>query len=309
MKDRLFFPDVPHHCYQRTVDHGVLFYTDADYLMFFTLFCTMATRHQVRVLKLVQMPDHFHHNTLAHTRRQFSGFARDFSAFLTREYNQAYGRSGPLLETPFSSAPKRGDKTIRTNLVYLDNNPVERKLVSKAEDYRWNYLAYGVSDHPFSEKIVLRKASMPLRRALKRVTYLHENKQYLSIRVLQEMFGALSNEQGKEQLTDFIITTYSVIEHKMAQRYFNGYEQELVAAHANTGSEYDINEVFIGKSDAWYAGMTNILIKEGCVLDIHEILTMPVEEKQRLFDLLWRKTGTPWKQIAAFLHLPVDVKY
>ena len=150
---------------------------------------------------------------------------------------------------------------------------------------------------------------MPLRRALKRVTYLHENKQYLSIRVLQELFGALSNEQEKEQLTDFIISTYSVIDHKIAQRYFNGYEQELIAAHANTGSEYDINEVFIGRSDTWYASMTEILINEGCVLDIHEILTMPVEEKQRLFALLRRKTGTPWKQIAAFLHLPVDVKY
>lgn len=307
MKDRLFFPDVPHHCYQRTVDHGVLFYTDIDHLMFFTLFCTMAARHQMRVLKLVQMPDHFHHSCIARTRRQFTDFARDFSALLTREYNRAYSRSGPLLETPFSSAPKRGDKAIRTNLIYLDNNPVERKLVTHAEDYRWNYLAYGASEHPFSEKIVLRKASMPLRRALSRVTYLHGNRQYLSIRVLQNLFGSLSNDQEKEQLTDFIITTYSVIDHQMAQRFFNGYEQELIVAHANTGSEYDINEVFIGKSDACYTNMTEILIKEANLLDIHEILTMPKAEKQRLFDLLRRKTWTPWKQIAAFLHLPVGI--
>lgn len=308
MKDRLFFPDVPHHCYQRTVDHGVLFYSTEDYLMFFTLFCIMAVRHGVQVLKLAQMPDHFHHCTLAHTRRQFSGFARDFSALLTREYNQTYGRSGPLLETPFSSAPKRGDKAIRTNLIYLDNNPVERKLVTRAEDYRWNYLAYGASSHPFSEKIVLRRASMPFRRALKRVSFLRKNKQYLSIRVLHELFSTLSNEQEKEQLTDFIIATYSVIDHKTAQRFFNGYEQELIAAHANTGSEYDINEVFIGKSDAFYASMTEVLRKEGSILDIHEILTLPIEEKQRLFDLLRRRTWAPRRQIAAFLHLPVDIK-
>lgn len=307
MKDRIFLPNVPHHCYQRSVDHGVLFYSKADYLLFFTLYCTIATRHEVHVLKLALMPDHFHHCIQARTQQQFTDFARDFSALLTREYNRAYGRSGPLLETPFSSAPKRGDKAIRTNLIYLDNNPVERKLVSKAEDYRWNFLAYGASDHPFSERIVLRRASMPLRRALKRVKYLHENGQYLSICVLNGLFESITLEQEKEQLIDFIIRTYSVIDHPLSHRYFNGYEQEVLAAHANTGSEYDINEVFIGKSDTCYALLTKTLLKEGCVQDIHEILHLTLPEKHRLATLLQRKTWTPWRQIAAFLHLPVGV--
>lgn len=307
MGNRNFLQGGINHCYQRTKDHGVLFYTVRDHLVFFTIFCTMARRHQVRVLKLVQMPDHTHHSSIAGARQQLSDFSRDYTSIFAKEFNRAFNLTGPVFETPFSSAVKRSDKDIRSNLIYLDNNPVERKLVKKAEDYRWNYLAFSQSDHPFSEKILLRNASMPLRRALNNVKRMRSEDRYLGYAFLNKMFASIESDLERSQLTDFIISTYSVLDHIGAIRFFESYEQELIAAHATKGSEYDINEFFIGKSDACYARFSAILLKHGLCQDIHEILSWSPEEKQRAFTLILNETSTPWKQVAAFLHLTVGV--
>lgn len=266
----------------------------------------MARRYGVHVLKLVQMPDHTHHASVTDNKEQLTSFTRDYAAVFAKEYNRTYHLSGPVFETPFGSAPKRSDKDVRSNLIYLDNNPVERKLVDKAALYRWNYLAFAKSPHPFSEKILLRNASMPLRRALERVKRLHATGKYLTYPILNPLFDAIETKTEKVQLTDFIISTYSVIDHETACNYFGGYEQELLAADSTKGSEYDIPEKFIGKSDKFYGRFTTLIMENYSFKDIHEILCLPEEEKRRLFTFLLSKTHAPRKQIAAFLHLPVD---
>lgn len=306
MKSRRFQSGVVNHCYQRSADHGVLFYSVRDHLVFFTVFCVMAQRYGVHVLKLVQMPDHTHHASATESKEQLAAFTRDYTAVFAKEYNRAYHLSGPVFETPFGSAPKRSEKDVRSNLIYLDNNPVERKLVEKAEQYRWNYLAYVQSPHPFSEKILLRKASMPLRRALARIKRLHADGKHLTYPILNPLFDTIQTKEEKEQLVDFIIRTYSVIDHKTSCSYFGGYEQELMAADSTRGSEFDIPEKFIGKSDKYYSRFTTLIMNTYPFKDIHEILCLPEEEKRRLFTFLLSKTHAPRKQIAAFLHLPVD---
>lgn len=306
MKSRRFLSGVVNHCYQRTADHFVLFYSVRDHLVFFTVFCVMAQRHGVHVLKLVQMPDHTHHASITETLEQLTAFTRDYTAVFAKEYNRAYHLSGPVFETPFGSAPKRSDKDIRSLLIYLDNNPVERHLVEKAESYRWNYLRYSQSPYPFSDSVLLRNASMPLRRALDRVRRLHGEGKHLTYPILNHLFDTIPSKKEKEQLTDFIVSTYSVIDHEASFRNFDGYEQELLAAQSTTGSEFDIREGFIGKSDKYYAQFTNIILESEPYKDIHEVLNQPEEEKQHLLHLLKRKTRAPWKQIAAFLHLPLD---
>lgn len=304
MKDRPFLQGAVNHCYQRTYNHTVLFYSVRDHLVFFTIFCMMAKRHRVRVLKLVQMPDHTHHATISSSKQQLSDFSRDYTSIFAKEYNRTFGLSGPVFETPFSSAVKRSDKDIRSNLVYLDNNPVERKLVRKAEEYRWNYLAYANNDHPFSGKIVLRNASMPLRRAINSVNRMHSQGRYMGYAFLNHLFDSIPSSEELNQLTDFIISRYSIIDHASSIRYFDNYEQELIVAHAIKGSEYDINESFIGKSDAWYARFSKALLSQNVCKDVHDVLTWPVPEKQRLFEMLREITSAPSKQIAAYLHLP-----
>lgn len=266
----------------------------------------MARRHNVHVIKLVQMPNHTHHANFVQTRKQLCDFSRDLTSTFARERNRTFGLKGPVFETPFSSAVKRSDKDIRSNLIYLDNNPVERKLAKQAEDYRWNYLAYSQSNHPFSEKILLRKASMPLRRAIASVKRMHSQGRYLGYQYLGKLFGSLSTNKEQNQLTDFIISTYSVIDYTASIQYFDSYERELIAAHATKGSEYVIKESFIGKSDACFARFSSILSKQGWCTDIHELLSWSIEKKMRIAELLRIETLAPGRLISAYLHLPVD---
>ena len=294
-----------YHCYQRLRDRGVIFYSVTDYLLYYTIMCSRAVSYDVRILKCVQMPDHLHHSVVENVAGHLSAFFQDVTSTFTREYNNLYNRKGVMFDSPFGRAVKKTDKSIRTNLTYLNNNPVERQLAVRAEDYRWNYLAYAVSDHPFSLKIVLRKASMPLRRALKIFEYQRSKGRYLTGRLLRNMFDSLLNDEEREQLTDFIVSKYSVIDHDAVSNYFQTYENQLITASANTGSEYDIKENFIGRSDACYAKMTRLLIGSGKVKDIHEVYVMRTEEKWNAYNYLKARMNVPANQVKAFLHLPI----
>lgn len=285
-------------------DGGVLFYTFSDHLVYFTNYCIVARKYGVCILAFCQMPDHTHETVSADRKSDLERFKQDSNARFASERNARFGLSGPVFESSFGSVPKIGDKNIRSNLVYVGNNPVERKLVSEAERYRWNYLAYAVSDHPFSEKLVIRKSRWPLQKAVRAVKAQFKSGRPMNYALLQRLFQPLTRKECL-QLTDYIIATYNVIDYSAAIRYFGSYEEMLIALHATTGSEYDINEVFIGKSDTCYNRMTTVLLQRGLVKDIHDILSFSIDEKYELFLLLRDATEAPAEQIAAFLHMPL----
>ena len=307
MKKRKVYLGIPNHCYQRTVDRMVIFYTVSDYLLYFTIYCTTAVKYQVQVLKLSLMPDHIHQLVTEGKKGELSSFQKECHSRFAREYNRLCHRSGHLFEHHFGSAAKYDTKAIRTNLLYLDNNPVERKLAVHAEDYQWNFLSYGASDHPFSERIVLRDASRALRGAMKEVQFQHGAGRFLPYAMLQRLFRSLPDNRERAQLTDYIVCTYSIIDHAAAIRYFGSYEEELLAAHATAGGirVHDFLEQFEGESDACYRKMTEVLRREGKYQkDIHEIFALPEEQRLELFRLLRRATSAPTRQIAKFLHFP-----
>ena len=305
MERRKFYNNILHHCYQRTADDGVLFYTLSDHLVYFTLYCVLARKYSIRVLALCQMPDHVHDGIIARRQQDFVEFRREQNARFAKMYNANAGTSGPVFESPFGSAPKLGAKIARTNIIYIANNPVERQLVKQAEDYRWNYLAYMITSHPFSEEIIIRRASKALRNAIKTVRAQFKQGLPLNYTLLRNMFRELSSEE-RQQLTDFIISTYNVIDYWEACRYFDNYLDMIHSIHANTGSEYDLNEPFLGKSDKPFANMTHIMMRECGFEDIHEILRMDNEGKWKLFDILRKHTDVMGAQIAKYLHLPLE---
>lgn len=300
---RFFQQDILTHCYQRTQDGGLIFYAYSDYLVWFTVLCTEARKRDVQILALCPMPDHVHLSVTASCQEQFSGFMGEYSRRFSRARNQALGLSGELFQHSFGSAVKTGAKKARTNLIYVGNNPVERQLASQAEQYRWTFLAYASSDHPFSEKLVLRRASRALQGAIREVSAQFKMGKPLSYMLLRRLFSPLSNEE-RQQLTDFIIVTYNVIDYDAALRYFdNSLENMLTAMHSTTGSEYDLNEPFCGKSDLPYLKM-NTLIRQHLQLDdIHEILRFNDDDKLNAFRLLRRQGHFDPRQIAKFLHL------
>ena len=60
MKTRKVYPGEVHHVCQQTVDGVLVFYSVSDYLVFFTIYCTVARRLGVKVLALCPMVDHTH---------------------------------------------------------------------------------------------------------------------------------------------------------------------------------------------------------------------------------------------------------
>lgn len=304
MKRRKFFKDILTHCYQRSADDGVLFYTYGDHLVYFTLYCTLARKHRIQVLSLCQMPDHLHDSIRAKRKEDLGNFKREVNTLFSRQWNDWCRTKGHVLRKRYGWAQKFGDKKGRTNLIYVGNNPVERRLVEKAEDYRWNYLAYAYSDHPFSKRLVIREARWPLQRAVKEVKAQYKAGRPLNHVQLDRLFKPLTREE-RLQLTDYIISTYNCIDYDAAIRFFDSPGDMLLSMHATTGSEHDINEVFVGKNDTPYNQMTIFLLEKRLVKDIHDILSMTTDEKFDLFLRLRPHTEAMDEQIAKFLHMPL----
>lgn len=304
-RKRKFYRDIINHCYQRGADGIVLFYSVSDHLVYFTTYCLLAKKHNVKVLSLCQMPDHVHDTVVVKKVEQLSCFKQEVNSRFSRMQNTFCHWEESVFESPFGSAPKLGSKKARSNLIYVGNNPVERQLVAKAEDYQWNYLAYAVTNHPFSEPLVIRNCRWPMKCAVKEVKAQYERGKPMTYPLLKRLFALLDLTE-KRQLTDFIVSTYNVIDYAEAIRYFDSFEDMLTAMHANTGSEYDLNEITVGRSDIYFSQFAAILLKDGRFEDIHQILSLPKEQRVELFMRLRQRTGAMTEQIAHYLRLHVS---
>ena len=167
------------HIYQHSKDWGVIFYSIRDLLVYFTIFCVFARRYGIQVLGLALMYNHLHQLLCAGRREDVETFVAVITALFAKYYNIDAGRDGAVFHKAFGSAVIYGDKNIRTIAGYLYNNHTNKKICDKAEEIRWNFLAYAHSDHPFSEPIILRNASKRLRNALKIVDSFRKQEQYL----------------------------------------------------------------------------------------------------------------------------------
>ena len=302
--NRKFYSASLNHCYQNTKNGYLLFYTVFDCLVFFTIFCTTAARYNVKVYKLCLMPDHIHISVYANSRKELYSFIRDYTKLFSKIQNEYYGRSGALFNSPFGSTPKTDIKKIRTNLIYVDNNPVERCLTEKAEDFRWNFIAFAVSAHPFSDPIDPNKASKKMKLSMALVQERQRANKPLNYQLANMLFKNLDKKES-EQLTDFIISTFSVIDHSTAIRFFGSYENMLTADHSTTGSEYEIREIFTGKSDKVYSQITALLLNSGRFTSIREVLRLSSDERFELFIQLSGKTAATPEQLAKYLRLPL----
>ena len=278
----------------------MLFYSVTDHLAYFTSYCVLARKHGIKVLGLCQMPDHLHDSVIVHDKKQLGAFKRDQNSWFAKEQNEYCGIEGPLFRHPFGSSMKTDEKKIRSNLIYVGNNPVERHLVGKAEDYRWNYIAYANSDNPFSRKLSIKKCSPALKAAVKEVQYQHSMDMPLTHQMLNRLFAKLEDVEI-QQLIDYSISHYNVIDYEAALDYFGGsYKRFIMALHSTTGSEHDIREKFTGRSDVYYAQMSNLLLGKYDLNDIHQFLRM---DKKELYNYLLGKTAASARQVVKYLRM------
>ncbi|MCR5518896.1 MAG: transposase, partial [Bacteroidales bacterium] len=255
-----------------------MFYTVIDFLVFFSIFCISAKKHEITVLGLCPMFDHLHALTRNQTKMEVRSFVQAYSSLYARELNTNLGTKGSVFHRQFGFARKKGDKAVRTAYSYLYNNPGEKRLCHRAEEYRWTFLAYAVSVHPFSEKIQLRFASGALRKALKMIDYYSSRDIYLRHSWLEKMFSPL-NEKEKQQLVDYIIAKYNVIDYEALISLYGSYEKACLAFASNQGSEYDIAEEFSPESHRAYLEISQTLLKKHGLSKIKDAIRLPLDNR------------------------------
>ena len=283
------------HIYQNTPEGALLFYTVADFLVFFTHFCTVARKHKIKVLGVCPMFDHLHGLLEAECRKEVSQFVRDYTRLYSKDLNHSIGGKAPVFNSDFGCAVKTGDKAIRTACSYLYNNPGEKGLCSRAEEYRWTFLAYAKSDHPFSEKIVLKKASQPLRRALKEVSCLRKQDKALNYAILARLFEGLDSVE-KNQLTDYIIVKYNCIDYDSLISFYGSYEKMCLAFASNQGKEYDINESFEPGKHLIYPSLSATLHKQFGFKNVKDIFKLsPADQEYLARQLFYATDAYDWQ--------------
>ena len=307
MRRRKFVNGEVNHTYQRTMSGFNIFYEVEDYLVYYTIFSVMSRRYGMVVYGLCLMIDHIHTLTSTSSCKTFSKFMSNVAIQFVKEYNRYHNRVGPLFSECFGSAPKAGLKLLRTAIAYLFNNPVERLLCKRAQEYRWNFLAYAASDNPFSDPLVLKKASRRLRRALKEVDGTVKRNEYMTYVQLKRMFVGMDARE-KNQLIDYIIVRYNIIRYDdLTTKCYDGYENMLMAINSNAGSEYEVQELRYGRSDAEYRYLYKYVHEKG-FKDAGEVISLPTDSKFKLMVDMMNETSVSKLQICKFLHLKVALK-
>lgn len=304
MPKRIFNADTLQHIYQNTYSGNLIFYCTEDFLLYYTVACIYAKKYNIKVVKMCLMVNHIHLLLKCHNNESLRKYISVISSVFVKEYNKNISFKKSLFRKGFGCASKEGGKRIRSCAAYIDNNPVEKKLCMKAEDYRWNFLAYYNNKHPFSEPIVLRRVSSKIRKSINYLNYYYSEGKYLNYCAQNIIFSDLDDVE-REQVVDYIINLYNVIDYTMMVKYYGSFDEYLTAVHSNTGSEYDIEEDWNKYSDAIFYKMMEVSRQMGYVGCNRKFHKMDEKELRRLVYIISNKTHADEILIARFLHLDV----
>lgn len=301
---RKFNEDGIMHIYQRTISGYNVFYCLEDFIIFYTIVSVYAKKFGIKLLAMCLMIDHTHLLASCSSLETLSRFISAYTSMFVREFNLYTGRSGPLFKKAYGSAVKMEWKKIRSAIAYLFNNPVEKQLCTKAEDYTWNFLRLFCPEYtPVSTTI---KRSRKLKRSMKMVKDNFNKGYYLKYTLLDYLYKDLSKHE-KRILTQYILEVYFPFDTEKVCNYYKSYEDMVIAINSNTGSEYEIKENHYGKTDVPYREIMSCLNNMN-IADCRSVLTMDTEMKVQLTGILKQKTSASSTQIRKFLQIPIKKK-
>ena len=294
--------DTFEHIYIRSINQFVIFYTMEDRLVYYTVFAVMAKRYGVTVLALALMFDHIHHLIKTISRELYGKFIGVTTSTFAMAYNRDSGRKGPLFQKAYGNSAKRRDKDIRNCIAYNYNNSVEKLLFNRAEQDRWNLLAYIDNPHPFSAPIDRKKASKKLLMSMDAVVLFQGRNEFLDYPVVRRLFEGLVPEE-REQLLDFIIYLYLPIDKESLLGFYKSYDAMVLAINSNTGKEYDMNEIYDPESHQDFVRMLNLTRRSSFATDPRSIILAPDELKWKIVKTFMDRAGASLNHAKRFLHL------
>ena len=293
------------HIFGITADKGICFYTVADCLVWFTLFCVLARKYHIQVLAVCIMLNHFHIEARFPSKQAMSAMMRELNSRFAQQYNRYYRLSGPLFQERYGSALKIKDQRIKDNFVYICNNPVGKKAVRNAWQYRWNFLAYMDSDHPFSDALVIRRCSRNLLSARAEVLRCSRSGLPLGYLFFGGIYEGLTDVE-KNQIVDWIVFTYNVIDYEVLRKVWGGYEQVCEMLSAVSGSEYDLADDDAIEDYRHYYQMIRIVLDSGFDIRRRRFTGLSYKEVRCLARRICDRIGVSRTELVKFLHNPLS---
>ena len=300
-KQRRFIPGECMHIYQRSINGFNVFYDVEDYLVFYTIFSVLSRIYQVSILELCLMRDHLHSLIVAQSLSEISAFIRHYSSLFVMEFNNHVGRHGQFFHKSYGSAPKKGSKKIRSAIIYIGNNPVEKGLCVHASEYRWNFLAYLEDRNPFSQYRPYNSLGSKLRKSLKLIRQEAGKNKYLNYSMLGLLFDGLSHDE-QEYLIDYIITSYWPFDNESLLSYYDNVEDMFIAMKSTAGNEYDIKEKFYSGSDRIYDEMIRVVRENAGIVPVRRVTVLKDDLKLEIAGMLHQMTTASKFQLSKFLH-------
>ena len=262
---RKFYRKGYQHVFQISVDRGIIFYTDADCLVFFSILCYAAVKYHVRITACCIMANHFHIQGHFRSAEDMELFVNELTSIFALMYNRRYHRRGQLFKKSFGSAPKVHDDEITDNIIYICNNPIPKNAVDHARDYRWNFLAYMESSHPFSEQLDRIAMSDAMRRSISTVERLHGANKYLTYKIMDEILVSLSPSE-RNQILDYVISVYNIIDYGPKKKRWETLDKLSTVLDVVKGSEYDVAEDYSKEDYRHYRQMK--AVAQRCGFDL-----------------------------------------
>jgi len=294
-----YSPSAVLHIYQRSIDKGVIFYTPEDRLVYCTVAATKARKHNVMVSAAAIMFTHIHHSVKALSLNSVENYLHDTDTAFAMMYNNRYQRKGCLFQRAPGMSLKSTSKSIRSNLVYVFNNHVEKGLCRRAVEERWSFLPYAISQHPFSAEINRNTAGKVLRKSMNLVDRRVNKCQNLSYSDLDKILTCLDDSE-KEQFVDYVIWKYAWVDFSLARKQFGSTEALIVATDSTSGGEYDIHEEYSRDSDVTYRRLIKYAEIRGVLLKVYS--ADPSERADMAVDA-HRRIGASLLLLKKFYHI------
>jgi putative transposase len=131
------------HIYNRGCNREKIFFEDDNYIFLLKKIKKYSVEFDISVLAYCLMPNHYHMALRQNAEKQISKCVQLIFNSYVKAINKKYKRSGTLFEGKFKSVEIYDDKSILFVCRYIHRNPIDDKLVSKIEEWKYsNYLEW-----------------------------------------------------------------------------------------------------------------------------------------------------------------------
>ena len=134
---RIEYPGAVYHVMNRGLARQATFRALTDYEMFLHVLHETHTLWAVEILAYCLMPNHYH-LCVRTPAGNLGRVMRHLNGVYTQRFNRAYWRDGPLFRGRYKAILVEEDTYLAAVIRYIHLNPVQAKLVTSPESYRWS---------------------------------------------------------------------------------------------------------------------------------------------------------------------------